>query len=229
VRGAGLSTEEDRKPPHTPLPFGHRRHHARHALLAAIYQCCPRFGYCLERELSRSRRWHRHVTDGDFSGAPDPGGGLPTFGHGSVFAPDWVVTKRTIDLYGSTAWPNLDGLCSVDLDGTPGRGGIKHAAFTTTPGTAYNVTFVFSGNGACGPTVKTMKIKATGGQTTQLTWDISNGNDAQHDIFTQPTWQFSAKNSATTLSFTSLDTGHGNCGPVVTAISVNPASGARKR
>lgn len=169
------------------------------------------------------------LTDGDFSGAADPGGGLPTFGRGSAFAPDWVVTKRTIDLYGSTAWPNLDGLCSVDLDGTPGRGGIKHAAFATNPGTAYNVTFVFSGNGACGPTVKTLKIKATGGQTTQMTWDVSNGNDAQHGAFTIPSWQFTAKTTATILSFTSLDTGHGNCGPVVTAISVNPASGARKR
>jgi hypothetical protein len=83
------------------------------------------------------------LPDGDFSQAPNPGSenGVRK---GTVFAPWWVVTgPRTIDFYaGSTShWDQPDGLCSVDLDGSPGPGGIEHEPFRTKPHTAYILTF----------------------------------------------------------------------------------------
>jgi len=161
------------------------------------------------------------LADGDFSEAPDPGTGLPTFHRGAVFAPDWTVTGDTIDLYGSTAWGPDTGYCSVDLDGTPGPGGIRHTAFATKSGQPYTVTFLLSGNGACGPTVKTMSIIAAR-QFTTFTWDISNGNDAQHGVWLPESWVFKAHGPNTILQFKSKDS-PGNCGPVVAAISVTPS------
>jgi hypothetical protein len=161
------------------------------------------------------------LADGDFSQVSDPGNTLFEYSKGQVFAPSWQVTKGTVDLVGSTynfqPW-NIDGLCSVDLDGIT-AGGIGHSGFATTPGAAYTVTFILSANGYCPPTVKTIKILADR-QFTSMTWDTSNGHDGQHGIFTQETWGFTAAGPISTLKFVSLDPKSSDCGPVVAAISV---------
>lgn len=64
------------------------------------------------------------LTDGDFSGAQWPGV-LKTYSAGQEFAPDWLVMEATIDLNG-TYFQTPNGLCSVDLDGTPGYGAVRH-------------------------------------------------------------------------------------------------------
>jgi hypothetical protein len=84
-------------------------------------------------------------SDGDFSEATEP---YPYFTQpykGSVFAPDWEVARRDIDFNSSNYW-NIDGLCSVDMDGSA-PGAIEASAFSTTPGADYTVTFLLSGNG----------------------------------------------------------------------------------
>jgi hypothetical protein len=163
------------------------------------------------------------LSDGDFSQVVDPGTNLPTYAKGTVFAPDWVVTKHTIDLYGSSAWRAGTGYCSVDVDGTPGPGGIRHAPFATIQGAQYTVTFLFSGNGACGPTVKTMVIKS-GGQSATFTWDLTSEGDAQNGNWAQESWTFTAQKPTATVLFASKDHPKGNCGPVVAAVSVTPVS-----
>jgi Protein of unknown function (DUF642) len=163
------------------------------------------------------------LSDGDFSQAINPVTVELALRRGTIFAPDWIVTgPKTIDFYGSPGndWHGIDGLCNVDLDGTPGPSGIQHAAFRTKRHAAYTVTFEFSGNGACGPTVKMMTVSTDGGQFSQFTWDISSGNTVQNGIWAQESWQFSATSKLTTLTFQSNDPKHGNCGPVVAAISV---------
>jgi choice-of-anchor C domain-containing protein len=158
------------------------------------------------------------LVDGDFSQATDPGSSLPTFKNGHTFAPDWVVFHKNINLYGSTAWNPQTGFCSVDVDGQK-PGGIEHSAFATTTGATYTVSFLLSGNGACGPTVKQMLIGAAG-QSQQFTWDISNSNDAQHNQWAPESWSFQANSSSAVLTFLSQDPKRNACGPVVAAISV---------
>jgi hypothetical protein len=95
------------------------------------------------------------LSDGDFAQATDLGSRWNHVFKGTEFSPHWKVSKRNINFYGSTAW-NVDGLCSVDLDGTPGPGGITHSQFQTEKREGYTVAFLFSGNGACESTMKSL-------------------------------------------------------------------------
>jgi hypothetical protein len=163
------------------------------------------------------------LADGDFSAAPDPGQGEIGLRKGTEFAPDWIVSgPKTIDFYGpeNPFWQAPNGVCNVDLDGTPGPGGIAHSAFATTKGAAYTVTFMLSGNGACAPTVKTVIVKTYGDQFATFTWDTSNGHDAQHGFWSPETWGFTAVRPLMKVVFASQDSPKGNCGAVIAAISV---------
>jgi hypothetical protein len=162
------------------------------------------------------------LPDGDFSQAANPGNdtGVRT---GTVFAPEWTSAgPHTIDFYGTGSgvpWAEPAGLCSVDLDGTPGPGSIQHTPFPTQPGNKYVLSFLFSGNGACRPTIKKMEVRV-GRVSKRLTWDISNGNSAQNGIWTPETIDFMAVRKTTKLEFVSRDHREGNCGAAVAGISV---------
>jgi hypothetical protein len=169
------------------------------------------------------------LRDGDFHDATYPSGVgyITTFARGQKFAPSWVVTIGSIDFIGDVYFRPPHGVCSIDLDGTaPGSkggrivGGIAHTPFKAKPKQAYTVTFLFSGNGACGPTVKRMKI-ATEDSSKIFKWNISDGHDAQNGDFAQRKWTFTAGSSKTKLTFSSLDKPTTNlCGPVVAAVRV---------
>ncbi|MGC9993506.1 MAG: choice-of-anchor tandem repeat GloVer-containing protein [Candidatus Cybelea sp.] len=124
------------------------------------------------------------LPDGDLSQAADP----PNLGYddkkGIVFAPDWEVSKRTIDFMGTTSWDGdgVDGYCSVDLDGWH-AGAITSAAFSTTTGASYTLSFVFSGNDGSPPTIKTMKVSIDH-QFTTYTWDTSGGYSIENGDYT---------------------------------------------
>jgi Protein of unknown function (DUF642) len=165
------------------------------------------------------------LADGDFSRADDPGGGYTVRG-GQKFAPRWQATGNTIEFY-SSLFKTPNGECSVDLDGTPGPGGIKHSGFATTPSAVYTVNFLFSGNGACNPVVKTMEVDAAG-QSAQFTFDTSNGNNAQNGDYVTESWSFTAYGPRARLQFKSLDA-KSNCGPVVAGISVSQSQSKRVR
>jgi hypothetical protein len=156
--------------------------------------------------------------DGDFAQTVYPGFGYVTVSGGQTFAPDWSSTGESIDFVGMY-FSAPHGVCCVDLDGTPGPGGIVHTPITTVIGSAYTVSFLLSGNGWCGPTVKNLTETAAG-QSGAFTWDISRGNDAQHSVFTPKTWAFTATSTQTKLQLASADYAAGNCGPVVAAIAV---------
>ena len=141
------------------------------------------------------------LTDGDFSQASQPASTLG-FNKGQSFAPGWHVTKNSIDFVSSTYW-NMDGLCSVDIDGGS-SGAFAHKSFATSAGAKYTVTFFLSGNGDGGPAVKTLKVSAAG-QSSTFTWDTSGGNDPRHGKYAKKTWSFTAAKTKTTLTFTSLD------------------------
>jgi hypothetical protein len=163
------------------------------------------------------------LADGDFSQAIEPSnGGAFGLRKGTVFAPDWIVTgPRTVDFYGfSIEWSAPNGVCSVDLDGSPGPGGIRHALFPTRRGAAYTVSFLFSGNGGGAPTVKQMTVSVDRSQVMAFSWNTAGSNDAQNGNWTLETWQFRARHQMSSLHFESTDPRGGNNGPIVAAISV---------
>jgi hypothetical protein len=166
------------------------------------------------------------LTDGDFSGAPWPGV-LKTYQAGQEFAPDWLVMEATIDLNG-TYFQTPNGLCSVDLDGTPGYGEIRHEHIPTTVGQAYTVSFLFSGNGGGPPLVKHCRIRADF-QYRNYSWDIRHGHTAQNGKWTQESWSFTARGTGTWLRFDSLDESGGQDGCVVADIVLTANSKTRTR
>ena len=165
------------------------------------------------------------LKDGDFSRAINPGYVRLSIPATTKFAPHWVALgPQTIDFYGNANqfWSAPNGVCNVDLDGTPGPGGIQ-TTFDAAPATSYTLTFEMSANAECGPTVKEVLLKASGGQSTTLTWDTSNGNDAEDGDWDQESWQFVATKRHMKLSFESKDP-EGNCGALIAAVAVNLAT-----
>lgn len=171
------------------------------------------------------------LTDGDFSQAPDPGSeqGLPV---GTKFAPDWVVSERTIDFYGSdVSWDEPHALCSVDLDGSgpEGVGAITHTRVRTTVDATYTIGFILSGNVNCehgqgNPRIKRLLVEAvgSGGMIGRVfNWNTAHDHDAQHGDFSVKRWRFTALSTETSFVFQSLDKPYkSNCGPVVAGMSV---------
>jgi hypothetical protein len=172
------------------------------------------------------------LTDGDFSQAPDPGSWqeIPV---GTKFAPDWVVSERTIDFYGSdVSWHEPHGLCSVDLDGSgrSGVGAITHAPVKTMVDATYTIDFIMSGNANCArgqgnPRVKRLLVEAVsrnGNVGKVFSWNTAQDHDAQHGDFARVRWHFTALGDKTSFVFQSLDRpDYSNCGPVVAGMSVN--------
>ncbi len=158
------------------------------------------------------------LTDGDFSGAAYPGEYV-TYGRSKKFAPDWTVTGQSIDLVGSY-FDTPDKLCSIDLDGTPGPGGMTHDTFATVKNAKYTLTFLFSGNGDCAPNIKKMVVDA-GGKSTTFLWDLKDGS-AESGKYKRETWTFTAPTTSTELHIASDDP-PGYCGPVVADIALAKA------
>jgi hypothetical protein len=157
------------------------------------------------------------LPDGDFSQAIEPDGdALET--KGQTFAPDWTVKKHNIDFLSSSYW-NMDGLCSVDIDGYFKTGAIETQAFATQRKTLYTVTFLMSGNGACAPTIKTLKVSDKGHGTT-FTWNTASGNDVQDGDYSLESWTFK---TMTRLEFISKDPAGSSCGAVIAGVAMNEA------
>lgn len=156
------------------------------------------------------------LADGDFSKATQPAT-YTLYAKGKKFAPSWHVASGSVKLISSTYW-SVDGLCSVDLDGGTG-GAIAHKRFATTSGAKYTVTFLLSGNGDGGPTVKSVKVAAAGDSMT-FTWDTTGGNDPRHGKYAKKSWSFTAAASTTTLKIVNLDNPPTSYGPVVAGFSV---------
>jgi len=157
------------------------------------------------------------LPDGDFSEAMNPGDHNITPNKGTVFAPDWEVSKGNVDFNGTTYW-DMDGLCSVDLDGDLTVGGIKSSAFRTKKVGTYKLSFVMSGNGHCSPTIKTMKISVDH-QFATFTWDTASGYDVQNGDYATEAWQFYGR-PLSTLHFVSQDPPGSGCGIVIAGMAV---------
>ncbi len=145
-----------------------------------------------------------------------------TYAKGSHQIPGWQITIGTVDIIGSN-WQPASGKQSLDLDGTPGPGGIAQS-FATVPGLKYTLTFALAGNPECAPTMKKLLVKVAGVRK-RYTFDASHTSDSAMG-WRRISLEFTANAKRTTLAFISLDARGLNCGPALDAIAVEGSSAA---
>jgi choice-of-anchor C domain-containing protein len=178
-------------------------------------------GYLLQSPLSlpqpiaRPETQTNLIQNGSFEVGPDPGP-FGTYSAGATSITGWRVTTRTIDYIGSY-WPASHGKRSVDLDGTPGAGGIAQS-FATIPRQEYVVTFDLAGNPEVPPPVKKLQVNAAG-QSAEFSFDIS-GKSKSDMGWQRKTWRFRANEATTTIEFLSLGDAASRGGPVIDNIWV---------
>lgn len=155
------------------------------------------------------------LQNGSFEDGPDPGAYLP-LNPGSKDITGWEVTRGQIDYVG-TDWVSSNGNRSVDLNGTPGIGGVAQT-FTTTPGHKYHVSFDMAGHYS--GLLQTMRVSAA---EQSADFSFQSGTDPQHLGWKGNTWDFTAKDPQTTLEFSSLQTGYTYGGPALDDVMVTEA------
>ncbi|MGB3638747.1 MAG: choice-of-anchor C family protein [Rivularia sp. (in: cyanobacteria)] len=155
------------------------------------------------------------IVNGSFEEGLRPGSYLP-LNPGSEVISGWEVTRNQIDYVGSY-WTSSDGSRSIDLDGTPGFGGIQQT-FDTIVGQDYLVTFDLAGNTISAPTIKQMQVQA-GDRSKNYSFDITGKTTSKMGWQTE-TFQFTATDTKTTLEFFSSDTEGGLAGPALDNVSV---------
>jgi choice-of-anchor C domain-containing protein len=160
------------------------------------------------------------LINGSFEEGPRVGQFLTLTG-GSTALPGWTVLGTSIDIVG-TGWQQVDGAKSIDLDGTPGPGGVEQT-FATVPGQWYSVSLQMAGNPQCGPTIKEMSVSAAG-QSTTMSFDVT-GFTFQDMGWEERNWCFLADDRQTTLAFMSLTGGPTPCGPAIDLVAVEPSGG----
>jgi choice-of-anchor C domain-containing protein len=159
------------------------------------------------------------IVNGSFEEGPEFEGGYRSLDQGSDVIKGWVVTRSQID-YTGTHWRAATGARSIDLNGSPGFGGIKQS-FATTKGRKYKVRFAMAGTpiayGGDGG-VKILCVRAAG-KKEAFSADATDktGDDMG---WTKKTWEFTATAENTTLEFYSLDYDDPNCGPALDDVSV---------
>jgi choice-of-anchor C domain-containing protein len=155
------------------------------------------------------------ITNGSFESGPPISGYIALPG-GSTVIPGWTVTGNSIDVVDGE-WVASDGRRSVDLDGTPGPGGISQA-FATNPGSAYRVEFDVAGNVTDVPVIKLFRVSAAG--QSQDMWFDTTGKTKTNMGWEPRSFTFTATDSQTTLAFQSLDTSY--YGAVIDNVRVSP-------
>ena len=169
------------------------------------------------------------IVNGSFEVGPDPGAMITLLG-GSTDINGWEVTRGGID-YKGTFWVASDGNRSLDLDDSPGFGGIKQT-FATMMGKDYLVTFDMAGNpyrDFNDPPIKHMRVEAAG-DSTDFSFDTTS-HDYNNMGWVTHSWQFTADSNSTTIEFYSLDSYEGEgeydgysgyCGPTLDNVSIVP-------
>jgi len=156
------------------------------------------------------------VTNGSFEAGPVVGR-FRTIKAGSQELQGWVITGTSIDIVGSL-WRHSDGNRSVDLDGTPGTGGIVQL-LNTAPGSTYSVSFDLAGNPDCGDPVKRLTVKAAG-QHAEFDFN-TRGKDHNNMGWQRKSWTFHSRRGATRLEFLSMSSPGSSCGAVIDNVVVS--------
>lgn len=160
------------------------------------------------------------------AGCPSPGS-FTTLSSGSTVIPGWTVTGPQaggVDWIG-TYW-TAPGGNSIDLDGTPGPGGIE-TTVATTAGDKYTLDFYLNVNPGDHDGSKSMNVSITGNPTTPFTMAPGNSpywNSPTSTNYTLQSVSFTATGGSTTIAFTSTDPGVPYSGLVIADVNVVPSS-----
>ncbi len=156
------------------------------------------------------------ITNGSFEIGPDTDPYLP-LDPGSTAITGWTVTRDQIDYV--AYWVDADGERSLDLNGSPGVGGIAQT-FSTIAGQQYLVSFALAGNTYSGTPIRQLGVSAAG-QSEVFSFDTTGFSDDNMG-WVNKTWVFTATASTTTLEFYSLSIEPENAafGPALDNVSV---------
>jgi len=152
------------------------------------------------------------LENGSFEMGPEPGFYLP-LNPGSKDINGWEVIRGGIDYIG-TAWVASDGNRSLDLNGTPGIGGVAQT-FDTIPNQNYHVSFDLAGHDS--GLLQQMRVSAAG---QSADFSFQSGTDPNNLGWQEQTWDFTATDSQTTLEFYSLQTAYPYGGPALDDVMV---------
>jgi choice-of-anchor C domain-containing protein len=156
------------------------------------------------------------IQNGSFESGPSTGYWMPVF-QGSTQIPYWNIQLSSVDYCSTGLWQASDGRISIDLDGTPGPGGVSQT-IATIPGQVYVVTFDLSAHGflASGTTRK-MTVSAAG-QSAEFT-GVATGSTRDMG-YQSKQWQFTATSTSTQIAFNSYV--GDSYGAVLDNVSVRP-------
>jgi len=153
-----------------------------------------------------------------FEQGPPFGGTFLALSVGSTAMPGWIVTRGEIDIV-STGWQQIEGLRSLDLNGSPGSGGVAQT-FGTTINRDYTVSFFVAGNSGAAPAIKILTI-AVAGQTASVQFDNTGTSNANMG-WKQFIYGFRAASTSTAIEFYSSNPSSFG-GPALDNVVVRPA------
>jgi choice-of-anchor C domain-containing protein len=157
----------------------------------------------------------------------DPGGSYATLSVGNTQITGWTVIQGVNAVSGENGgidyigplWTASQGARSLDLDNFFAAGGVEQT-FDTAPGAAYVVTFDMAGNPGGPPTIKGMRVTASGNASADYAFDTSGASFGSMG-WTSMSYAFTADLSgSTTLSFQSLSPSGNAWGPALDNVSV---------
>ncbi|GAA2252685.1 hypothetical protein GCM10010232_46390 [Streptomyces amakusaensis] len=157
--------------------------------------------------------------DGSFEYPRAPANLFTPYFPGEDIGP-WSVTLGAVDLIGAGTWQAAEGDQSVDLNGTSA----VSQTFTTTPGTAYTVTYALAGNPTdTAPAVKTGQVLIDGQELQNFSFDVTGKTYAAMGYVTRQ-FVFVANASTTTVAFVSTTGPTAANGPVIDDVRVEARS-----
>jgi choice-of-anchor C domain-containing protein len=155
------------------------------------------------------------IKNGSFENPP---GSVYGIGVGNNRIENWTVLQGNVDITGPGDWPTTDGVLSIDLDGTPGPGGLGQR-ISTKPNTLYSVEFDMGGHWGFQPAEKALEVSADD-QRIVFRKRVTDSGTGGYARWERKTWTFLATSEETLLSFKSLTEFAGYGGPVIDNIVV---------
>lgn len=170
--------------------------------------------------IAASQSGNNLIHNGGFEQGVEIGSYKP-LNSGSTDITGWVVTRGQIDYVSNQSGhgaSSSQGTRYVDLDGTPGNGGVRQTV-STIPGARYRLQFDLGGDRNGAPVVKVMGL-----QINQQNWtfqfDSSQSGTRKHQL------DFVASTPKTGIEFFSMHNNNGYYGPTLDNVSLTLLSQA---